>query len=315
LADAEDLTTRTTILRTLGDTGGLPFQPVSAPHPRLSATTQGLDPEVRDIIALRSRDPARIGEVLRREEGISGALVAHVIPLLAWSPVSNEAVFALRKVAEEHIVELVDALINPGQDFAVRRRLARVFSVCVSQRAVNGLLRGLEDARFEVRFQCGRSLSAVQQTNPLVQIDREAILEVILHEMAVSRSVWESRRLLDALESQEGVSFVDDFVRDRASQSLAHVFTLLSLVLPREPLQIAFRGLHAGDQQLQGTALEYLEGVLPTPVRNRLWPFLEDRRPESRVARPRDEILDELLRSNQSIMVNIEELKKRHSKA
>ena len=154
-------------------------------------------------------------------------------------------------------------LINPSQDFAVRRRLARVFSVCVSQRAVDALMRGLEDSRFEVRFQCGRSLSTVQQTNPLVRIDRDGILEVILREMAVSRSVWESRRLLDELESQDGTSPVDDFVRDRAGQSLAHVFTLLSLVLPREPLRIAFLGLHAADQQLQGTALEYLEGVLP----------------------------------------------------
>jgi hypothetical protein len=75
---------------------------------------------------------------------------------------------------------------------------------------------------------------------------------------AVSRPVWESRRLLDGFVSE---SPLDEFVRDRAGQSLAHVFTLLSLVLPREPLQIAFRSLHSEDEHLQGTALEYLEGV------------------------------------------------------
>ena len=63
-------------------------------------------------------------------------------------------------------------------------------------------------------------------------------------------------------------------------QSLAHVFTLLSLVLPRDPLQIAFRSLHSEDKQLRGTALEYLEGVLPAPIRERLWPFLVYQRPE-----------------------------------
>ena len=82
------------------------------------------------------------------------------------------------------------------------------------------------------------------------------------------------------------MSFVDEFVRDRAGESLAHVFTLLSLVLPREPLQIAFRSLHTDDQNLQGTALEYLEGVLPAPIRERLWPFLEDAAP-SRARRAR----------------------------
>ena len=93
-------------------------------------------------------------------------------------------------------------------------------------------------------------------------------------EVAVGRPVWESRRLLDGFASE---SPLDAFVRDRAGESLAHVFTLLSLVLPREPLQIAFRSLHTDDEHLQGTALEYLEGVLPAPIRQRLWPFLERR--------------------------------------
>jgi hypothetical protein len=87
----------------------------------------------------------------------------------------------------------------------------------------------------------------------------------------VSRPVWESRRLLDGFVS---ASPLDAVVRDRAGQSLAHVFTLLALVLPREPLQIAFRSVHSEDAYLRGTALEYLEGVLPPAIKQRLWPFL-----------------------------------------
>ncbi len=81
-----------------------------------------------------------------------------------------------------------------------------------------------------------------------------------------------SRRLLDDGGYRE--SPLDEFVRDRAGQSLAHVFTLLSLILPSQPLQIAFRSLHSQNSRLRGTALEYLEGVLPTELRERLWPFL-----------------------------------------
>jgi hypothetical protein len=90
------------------------------------------------------------------------------------------------------------------------------------------------------------------------------------------------------------------------------VFTLLSLALPPEPLRIAFRGLHTDDPGLQGTALEYLEGVLPLNIREKLWPYLEDRRPvASRTARPRDEILADLVRSHNSILINLEELQRR----
>jgi len=58
--------------------------------------------------------------------------------------------------------------------------------------------------------------------------------------------------------------------------------------------------------------LEYLEGVLPRDIRDRLWPFLGDvvvRRPAS--ARSREQVLDELLRSNESIMLNLRELRQR----
>jgi hypothetical protein len=54
------------------------------------------------------------------------------------------------------------------------------------------------------------------------------------------------------------------------------VFTLLALVLPADPVQVAFRGLQADDANLRGTALEYLDGVLPPAIRARLWPSLEN---------------------------------------
>ena len=90
----------------------------------------------------------------------------------------------------------------------------------------------------------------------------------------------------------------------------AFVATLLALVLPREPLQIAFRSLQTDDRQLRGTALEYLDGILPPAIRERLWPFLEAA-PARRSTRPREEVMAELLRSHRSIIVNLEALSQR----
>jgi ATP:ADP antiporter, AAA family len=310
-SDIQDGTSRTLMIQTLG-LARPDFGPAEADEDTLTGmAAPTADPEIREVLSLRSRDREQVVKVLHREEGLTAALVPHAIALLAWDPVAADAVFALRKVAEERIGALTDALIDPNQDFAIRRRLARVFSVCVSQRAADGLMLGLEDLRFEVRFQCGHSLSSLLEKNPRILIDSQRIFTVVMREAAVGRPVWESRRLLDELDVQDTVSFVDEFVRNRAGQSLAHVFTLLSVVLPREPLQIAFRSLYTDDQNLQGTALEYLEGVLPPPIRERLWPFLEDRRPVARSTRPRDEIVADLLRSNHSIMLNLEELKRR----
>jgi hypothetical protein len=325
LHDVEDRTTRTTMMRTLPALQALrrsrlqDANPTSPEPTRASAreATIGLDPELQEIIALRSRDRTRILPILRAEEGLTAALVPHVIPLLAWDPVAPEAVFALRKVAEEHAGQLIDALIDPNTEFSIRRRLARVFSICVSQRAADGLILGLEDMRFEVRYQCARALASILEKNPRVRIDRDTIFEIVRREAAVGRTVWRSQRLLQRHEEGETSEtvFVDEFVKDRAGRSLAHVFTLLSLVISGEPLKIAFKGLHTDDPNLRGTALEYLEGVLPPSIRDPLWPFLEDGRAPTRQGRSREEVLAELLRSNQSIAINLEELRRGSSKS
>ncbi|HEX7942862.1 MAG TPA: hypothetical protein VF488_13710, partial [Gemmatimonadaceae bacterium] len=271
-------------------------------------TAMPLDAITADIVELRSRNRARVIKVLGRDEGLAPALVPHVIPLLAWDPVAQHAVFALQKVAEEHVGQFSDALLDPNQDFAVRRRLARVFAVCVSERAVEGLMLALDDLRFAVRREAGRSLLAILDRNSMLSVDRNRTLAIVLKEVNVGRPVWEGRRLLDAPAAD---SPVDAFVRDRAGESLAHVFTLLSLVLPREPIHLAFRGLQTSDEHLRGTALEYLDSVLPGPIKQRLWPVLEQR-PARATSRNREDAIAALLRSNRSIELNLEELRRRH---
>jgi hypothetical protein len=320
-ADVGDRTTRTVMLRTLSGSDAPGALPSSTPDRPATigdgrpGDTIGTDTELSQIAALRSHDPGSEHTVLRSEAPLPAALATCVIPLLAWDPVAHEAVVALRRVADEHIGQLTDALVDQTQPFAVRRRLARVLSDCTKPRAVDGLLLGLDDSRFEVRFECARSLAAILEKNPDAHLDRDHLLAVVRREVGVSRHVWESQQLLDQLDDRPPASLVDEFVRSRASRSLAHVFTLLSLVLPAEPLRIAFRGLHADDRILRGTALEYLDATLPPDIRERLWAFLEDRRPPARSPRPRQEILEDLLRSDRSITLNIEELRRRAGSA
>jgi hypothetical protein len=91
------------------------------------------------------------------------------------------------------------------------------------------------------------------------------------------------------------------------------VFTLLALVLPRQPLKVAFRGLHTSDQLLRGTALEYLETALPEDIREALWPFLEAPVKARTSRRSAEDVLGELMESNQSIALNLAELRRLQS--
>ena len=75
----------------------------------------------------------------------------------------------------------------------------------------------------------------------------------------------------------------------------------LSLVvpaLPGAPFPVALRAWRGGDRALRGTALEYLENVLPSAVWAVLWPWLGARPVSS--GRTTEAIRDDLLRSTAS---------------
>ncbi len=252
---------------------------------------------------LDSGDPVRIRFSLTQGR-LTDELVPRAVRLLALNDVMVDAILALSKVVDREVDRLVTFLLDPDEDFAVRRRLPRVLAHSTVARALDGLTSGLGDRRFEVRFQCGRALARMAPGPRAV--DRERILSAVAREVAVDRGVWESHRLLDAIPADESNVFEDALLEDRASRSMQHVFTMLSLVLGQEALEVAYRGLFTDDPTLRGTSLEYLASVIPEPIRLKLWPFL-DAGPVALV-RPRQEVLEDLMRSRGSIMLKLEEL-------
>ncbi|MBE0593354.1 MAG: hypothetical protein IH616_13235, partial [Gemmatimonadales bacterium] len=259
--------------------------------------------------ALRSRDPDRVRETLGSSP-LSGGLVEDAIPLLAWDAVGRSVIRALRHADPGAVDLLVRALLDPVEEFTIRRRIPLVLASHPGQPAADGLVAGLADQRFEVRFRCGLALHRIRTALPAVHVERERILAAALREVSVDRRVWESHRVLDQEDDETWSPVFDEVLRDRASRGLQHVFTLLALILPPSPLQLAFRGLHTSDPQVRGTALEYLEATLPAEIRKALWPFLEDTGSRSPVLRSRDEILHDLLQSEATIALDLGRLRR-----
>jgi AAA family ATP:ADP antiporter len=259
ISDIRDSTTRAAVMQTLTDRQSLDRkQTVILP---VSETRVVQDPVVNRVAALRSRDAVAVKAALR--DSLDPMLAGHVISLLAWNVVADDAVQALQRIASPITGQLVDALLDPAQEFAVRRRIPRVLSVTDSQRAFDGLTQALFDSRFEVRFQSGRALAQIQDRAPDVKVDQGQIIRAILDDLAVDKEIWKNRSVIDGSENEH------------PSVSAEHIFRILSLILPREPLKIAYRGLHSSDEHLKGMALEYLDSVLPEQVRRMISPILE----------------------------------------
>lgn len=256
--------------------------------------------------ALRSGDHAAVSAELSRMPPVDRLLAAQVIRLLAWNEVTAKAREILVSAHEAITGQLIDFLLDQEEDFAVRRRIPRVLAYCPTQRALNGLVEGLNDPRFEVRFHCGRALDALHLRNPDLAYPAEAIFAVVERELSVSRNIWESRRLLDAREPTDAYSYLDDHLKERADQSLEYIFSLLATIVPRDPLKVAFRALHTDDRLLRGLAREYLESALPGSLREKLWAVVDAGPPPSVKTSP-EEVLKRLLGSSESLIMKIQE--------
>jgi hypothetical protein len=234
---------------------GKPAEPVEAPA--------WMPPAVRQQWSdLMSADRERIKSALIKGPALDRAMLPTVIPLLRRKSVSDAAARSLRDVADRNVGQLSDFLLDSTTDVIVRCKLPEIIAEEGGQRAVQALIAGLDDIHLEVRFQCGRALDTLRQRHG-VEYEADVLYEIIERELS-------------------------------KSPDLEHVFSLIGVVLPREPVRVAFEALGASDPQLRGLALEYLESALPSHISERLIQIV-DRPLEPGPSRPVDLIRQEFL--------------------
>lgn len=299
--NSDDRTTRETLLTTLGGTRGLDAAAIRAHLGMQAEQARAHAADAREA-GLLSGDPDRIRGALLSGP-IAPSLATLVIPLLGRDDVATDVLHALRSSVDDLLPELEAALRDPATPIAVRRRLPRAIARGESPRVWETLLAGLDDARFDVRLQCGLALDRWRTAHPGHRIDTERIFDLVVRELRRDREVWEARRRI----ATGHPTLFDQAVRQRSERSFALVFTLLALALPPEPMRLAHRGLLATDPHLRGTALEYLETVLPPRVRDGLWPYLEER-PGTRPHLAPEEALERLVQANPSMAIAASEL-------
>jgi len=154
---------------------------------------------------------------------------------------------------------------------------------CPSPIARDGLQLALASFGFEVRLRCGRALLALTDEHPEL-----------------------------AKPFPEALSLVHRDVGGNGEPHLVreHIFNLLALALDREPVRIAARAFTTDDAYVRGTALEYLDTVLPPHIVATLRPLLSVSRPPSTVRRPASEVRADLIRAGTTMTVSLDELRR-----
>jgi hypothetical protein len=267
---------RASMLRALGDAAG--SRDTGRPH----------DPVVAAIADLRSGDLSRARaaiHALPSDPLVIGAL----IPLLEQRALLREVVAALTAFGTRGAAQLVDALLSPATPVAIQRRIPLLLRSCASTLARDGLVQGLDAFSFDVRLRCGSALVALTDRHPELNVSPKSALNAVAGALANAGD--------------------DATVRQ-------HVFNLLALALDREPVRIAALAFETDDPYLRGTALEYLETVLPPA----LFSALSRRLPAPDARAPRDraplrrrgaaEARADLLHAGVTLKVSLDEVRR-----
>ncbi len=200
-------------------------------------------------------------------------LVPCVIPLLANDAISNDVRTELRWMVPRITGQLVDAMLDPDVPLRARQRLPGVLEASHNPRSINGLLLGMVDQSFNVRYSCARSLARMRGRNRHLKVPRQQVFAAIQQELAASPEEWEERnralQMDDCADTGATATHVD--------RGVEHVFTLLALILDPDAVYLAMQATLSKDVNLRGTALEYLENVLPADLYENLLTHLGSR--------------------------------------
>ena len=126
-----------------------------------------------------------------------------------------------------------------------------------------------------------------------IVISEELVEKLVKEELArVEEETADAKDDRDDDEPES--SLLDAIARVRISRRLEHIFNILALAMDREPLRLAFRAINHPNERHRGTALEYIQTVLPLDVREPLWPMISPDQDLLPAPREAAEVLTEL---------------------
>ncbi len=264
----------------------------SEPRPRVLQRAQ----------TLLQNDASRVNALLA-EPDLEKELLPLILPLLAQETNVKHALAALRRLSPNNEGQLADALLDTRQPLEVRAMLPRVLRHLPTERARDGLLWGLKSDAFVVRHQAARSLARLCSQHPELRPEEGVVFAAIAAEQGPNRSEAEMSRALSRFSDHPPSAF--------PAPRLDYALTLLSVLYEREPLALCRTAFARGDSMMRGTAVEYLENLLPNEVFRTLQPHFDVVPPsvEQRRARQRADIVAELANSATSLDIDLDAIR------
>lgn len=134
-----------------------------------------------------------------------------------------------------------------------------------------------------MRYQIIRALNQICDTRPDLQLPAGPVRELLKREIAEAFGCFGKLHLRTSMESEPeiGVDEIEsiDQLKAQYDRAVERVFRLLGLLFVQRDIYAADRGLKSPRSGLKANAVEFLDNLLPDPIRKTVLSLVDDETP------------------------------------
>jgi ATP:ADP antiporter, AAA family len=252
---------------------GAEGQPARAEAARLlGLLPDSFDPLLLTLLA--DADTAVAQEAIRSVGKLhKRRLVPDLLDRLANHEVRAEAAKALGEFGDTIIGALRDHFGDCSVAIEARREIPAILVKVGTPAAARVLMENLLESDITLRFRTISALNKLCRVHPEIETDVQTLETVLAAEIL---GHYRSYQILDKLgaagDSQDPVARA---LTESIQQELERIFRLLGLLYPRLDLHAAYLGLQSKSVAVHDNALEFLDNVLKSQLRDMLVPLLD----------------------------------------
>lgn len=200
-------------------------------------------------------------------------LVPELLDRLAHRELGAEAAKALGGFGDTIVGALRDHLSDYSVAIEARREIPAVLVKVGSSAAAQVLMENLLESDTTLRFRIISALNKLHRLHPEIETDIQMLETVLAAEIL---GHYRSYQILDKLsslgDSQDPVARA---LTESMQQELERIFRLMGLLYPHLDVHSAYLGLQSKNVSVYDNALEFLDNVLKSQLREMLVPLLD----------------------------------------
>jgi ATP:ADP antiporter, AAA family len=202
-------------------------------------------------------------------------LVPELLDRLADPRLAPAAAQALGRFGDSIVGGLRDHLCDSTVPIQARREIPSVLVALGTSAAASVLLDNLLQGDTTLRFRTIASLNKLCRLNPQIVLDVQMLETVLAAEILGHYRSYQILATIGA--TTDSVDPLARALKESMQQELERIFRLLNLLHPRLDLHSAYVGLQSTSVSVHDNALEFLDNVLKSQLRDMLVPLLDSK--------------------------------------